>query len=134
MTKVEVTLQMCTFFKGVPSGLTLIQYKDPQSKSLSFKGIGVFNNGKLHDSPFLIIDCYGEGKLFSKMIDGRPADLSYSTTFHEDNAKQHVYSIKHKTRVSGCQIFSVQLNKEGLRNGFGKSWKEDGSIYEGYYD
>jgi hypothetical protein len=74
MIRVEVTLQMCTFYKGVPFGLTLIHYKDRKDKRLSFKGIGVFNNGKLHGTPFLFINGYDEGKLFSQMIDGRPAD------------------------------------------------------------
>lgn len=84
MTKIEVTLQLCTFYRGVSFGLTLIRYKDPQSKSLSFKGIGVFNKGKLHETSFVCIDDYGNGTLFSRMVDGRPALDSYCTWFYDD--------------------------------------------------
>ena len=84
MTKVEVTLQMCTLIRGVPFGLTIIRYKDPCSKSLSFKGIGVFNQGKLHETSFVFIDDYGNADLFSRMIDGRPAKNSYRTMFYND--------------------------------------------------
>ncbi len=134
MTKIEVTLQMCTFFKGVPFGLTIMRYKDPHSKSLSFKGIGVLNQGKLHETPFICIDDYGNANLFSRMIDGRPAEDSYCTWFYDSHAKQNVYSLKHQTRVSGCQYFSGQMNVEGKPHGFAKKWKEDGSIFCGYYD
>lgn len=41
MNKIEVTLEMCTFYKGVPFGLTLIKYYDVFSKTRSFKGIGI---------------------------------------------------------------------------------------------
>jgi hypothetical protein len=68
------------------------------------------------------------------MIDGRPAENSYMTCFYDDKAKQHVYSLKHKTRVSGCQYYSGQVNIQGQNHGFAKKWKEDGHIYEGFYD
>lgn len=122
---------MCTFYKGVLFGLTLINYKDPFSKTLSFKGIGVFNNGVLHDTPFLFINGYGDAKLFSRMIDGRPADKSYSTWFCEKKAKMHVYSLQNETLVSGCQFFSGQVNMHGERHGFAKKWSNNGSIYLG---
>jgi hypothetical protein len=61
MDQIEVNLEICTLFKGEPYGLAIIQYEDPQDKSLSFKGIGVFNNGKLHNAPFICYDGTGFG-------------------------------------------------------------------------
>ena len=45
MDKIEVTLEVCTLYKGIPYGLSLISFKDPNDKSSSFKGIGFFNEG-----------------------------------------------------------------------------------------
>ena len=74
MDKVEVTLEMCTLYKGVPYGLALIKHSD-------FKGIGVFNDGKLTGAPFTCV-YGGYGYSFSKMENGRPADNSYYTNFY----------------------------------------------------
>lgn len=82
MNKIEATLQMCTLFKGVPCGLALIKYTNPNHNSLSFTGMGVFNEqGELHNSSFTCIRGGGSGWLFSKMMNGRPADNSYVTLF-----------------------------------------------------
>ncbi len=40
---------------GVPYGPALIKYDDPNKESLSFKGLGVFDNGKLHFTTFTFI-------------------------------------------------------------------------------
>ena len=53
---VKVILEMCTTYKGVPYGPALINYKDPNIKWQSFRGIGLFNEGKLHMTPFMCID------------------------------------------------------------------------------
>jgi hypothetical protein len=53
---VKVILEICTTYKGVPYGPALINYKDPDLKSCSFRGIGVFNEGKLHMTTFTLID------------------------------------------------------------------------------
>jgi len=45
MKKIEVTLEICTLYKGIPYGLSLISYKDPYNDFFSFKGIGSFNQG-----------------------------------------------------------------------------------------
>ncbi len=45
MDKVEVTLEICTLSKGIPYGLSLISYNNPKNGYLSFKGIGIFNEG-----------------------------------------------------------------------------------------
>jgi hypothetical protein len=50
--KVKVNLEICTTFKGVPYGPALISYKDLNNNSLSFKGVGFFNEGKLQMTPF----------------------------------------------------------------------------------
>ena len=52
IVNVKVNLEMCTTYKGIPYGPALIDYKDPKFQHLSFKGIGVFNDGKLHNTPF----------------------------------------------------------------------------------
>jgi hypothetical protein len=46
---------MCILYKGKPNGLAHIQYTDPKSKWLSFEGIGVFTDGKLHMGPSTFI-------------------------------------------------------------------------------
>ena len=43
MLQIEVNLEMCTVYKGVPYGLAIIKYSHPDYACLSFKGIGVFN-------------------------------------------------------------------------------------------
>ena len=53
---VKVILEMCTTYKGVPYGPALINYKDPDNKTPSFRGIGIFNEGKLHMTSFMCID------------------------------------------------------------------------------
>ena len=96
-----VTLEMCTLFKGVPSGLALIQYEDPDDIGDSFKGVGIFNDGILTNAPFTCVNGYGYRYSFSKMQNGRPGDNSYCTFFNENGYKQPVHSLKEKTNVSG---------------------------------
>lgn len=79
MRWIEATLEICTLFKGVPYGLALISYNHPNDKSLSFRGVGVFNDGKLHNTAFTCFKGDGSGRSFSRMINGRPADGSYYT-------------------------------------------------------
>ena len=75
MEKVEVTLEICTLYKGVPYGLALIKHS-------TFKGIGIFNDGKLTGAPFTCVNRNRWGLSFSKMENGRPADNSYYTEFY----------------------------------------------------
>jgi hypothetical protein len=65
MYKCEVTLKLCTVLKGVPYGPAYIEYTDPDNKSLSFDGVGVFTEGRLHLGPFTAIDGNGNGFSFS---------------------------------------------------------------------
>ncbi len=46
---------MCTVYKGVPYGPALIKYLDPDDEYFSFLGLGIFNHGKLHLTPFTYI-------------------------------------------------------------------------------
>jgi hypothetical protein len=101
MEKIEVTLEICTVHNGVPYGLSIIQYIDPFDKWYSFKGIGVFNEGKLNSAPSIFVDENGFGYLFSKMENGRPANNSHLTVFNNNGYKRHVQSLKEKTDVSG---------------------------------
>ncbi len=74
-----MTLEICTFYKGIPHGIALINYTEPGNIYDSFRGVGVFQNGKLHDAPFVCFTGDGEPFSFSKMENGRPADGSYHT-------------------------------------------------------
>ena len=67
MTQVNVTLEFCTLYKGVPHGIALIKYKDPESKHDSFRGVGIFHHGELHNAPFSCLDGDGWPYSFSKM-------------------------------------------------------------------
>jgi hypothetical protein len=96
-----VTLEMCTFFKGLPHGIALIAYTDPNSKGRSFRGVGVFVHGQLNNAPFTWVDGDGDGLSFSKMQNGRPADGSYWTYFYGNGATQYVHSLQNKTDVTG---------------------------------
>ncbi len=82
-----MTLEICILWKGVPHGLALILFKDPKGDhNKSFRGIGVFDQGQLHNTPFLFILNYGSEKeygcLHSKLENGRPIDKSFETLFH----------------------------------------------------
>jgi hypothetical protein len=57
--KINVILEMCTTYMGVPYGPALINYKARNAEYFSFKGIGFFNKGKLHMSPFTCISGNG---------------------------------------------------------------------------
>jgi hypothetical protein len=61
MEKILVTVEMCVILNGVPHGLAKFKYVDPKNKSLSFSGVGFFNQGTLHNSPFTCITKDGEG-------------------------------------------------------------------------
>jgi hypothetical protein len=63
--KYEVTLKLCTLLKGVPYGPAHIEYTHPSNKALSFDGVGVFTEGRLHKGPFTAIDGNGWGYSYS---------------------------------------------------------------------
>ncbi len=65
--KFEVTLKLCTLYKGVPYGPAYIQYNhsDPDQKWLSFEGVGIFTEGKLHMGPFTAFNGDGYGFSYS---------------------------------------------------------------------
>ena len=133
MSQIEVTLSMCTLYKGVPHGLAAIQYEDPDDDELSFKGVCVFNHGQLHNTPFMCLRGDGLGFSFSNIQNGRPADASYHTEFDKDGVTQYVDSKETETDVSGWQNYSGQVDKERRYNGLGKMWYTDGDIYIGQW-
>lgn len=92
---------MCTLYKGVPHGIALINYTDPMLKGYSFRGVGVFHHGHLHNAPFTYLNGDGFSGSFSKMYEGRPADASYTTYFYRNDETQHVDSLKAKIDVGG---------------------------------
>ena len=134
MDQIEVLLEICTTLYGVPVGLALINYKNLSDKYKSFKGMGIFNEGKLHNGSFTCINGFGRGYLYSKMLHGRPADNSYVTYFYKPGEKQPVNSIDVRVDVSGWQYFSGQIDKENRNNGKGKIWSGDGSVFIGEYN
>ena len=101
MDQIEATLQICTLYNGVPHGLAVIQYTDPEDKFYSFVGVGVFNHGQLHNAPFSCVDDNGIGVSLSKMQNGRPEDGSCYTYFYRNGSTQPVDSLEAKTDVSG---------------------------------
>jgi len=92
---------MCTLYKGLPHGIALIAYTDPESKALSFRGVGVFVHGQLNNAPFTWVNGNGNGRSLSKMQNGRPADGSYETYFYGDGETQYVHSLQEETDVTG---------------------------------
>jgi hypothetical protein len=80
---------MCTLYNNVPIGPAFIEYHSDEVPSKRFDGIGIFTHGKLHMTPFL---CRmgdgddgkkGKRRLYSHMIDGRPAEKHFATYFFE---------------------------------------------------
>jgi spermidine/putrescine-binding protein len=94
MQNIEVTLEICTIYKGTPYGLAIIKYSHPDNNFLSFKGVGVFNQGKLTNSSFSYIGGDGFGYSYTKMENGRPVENSYATFFNPKGYKQNVFSTK----------------------------------------
>ncbi len=101
MKQISVTLEMCTVYKGVPHGIAIINYTDPKSEWDSFRGVGVFHHGQLHNAPFSFIEGDRWAYSFSKMHNGRPVDASYLTQFYPDGYTDHVDSLKEETHVGG---------------------------------
>ncbi len=94
MVQIKVTLEICTVYKSIPYGLAIIKYSHPDDTSLSFRGIGLFDNGKLSYSSFTCLTGDEVGKMFTKMENGRPVDNSYATSFSSKGVKKYVYSLK----------------------------------------
>ena len=134
MIEIEVTLSICTLWKGVPHGLASIQYEDPYMKYYTFVGVGMFNHGKLHNSSFTCLSGDSTGMTLSKMENGRPADGSYHTFFNGEGKTHNVDSLEARTDVSGQQKYSGQVDKQKRWNGLGKWWKDDGNIYIGGFE
>ena len=61
MEKILVNVEMGILLNGVPHGPAFIKYNDPKNKNLSFSGVGIFNQGTLHNAPFICIDKEGMG-------------------------------------------------------------------------
>ena len=101
MEQISVTLEMCTVYKGVPHGIAVINYTDPKGKESSFRGVGVFHHGQLHNAPFSCLRGDTYPLSISKMHKGRPADASYHTQFYEDGARRYVDSLEEETHVGG---------------------------------
>jgi hypothetical protein len=71
-------------YKGVPHGIAIIQYTDPNVKWRSFRGASVFINGILHNTPFSCVNGDGIRSSYAMMQNGRPADGSFRTVFYND--------------------------------------------------
>ncbi len=40
MEKITVILEICTIYKGVPCGIAIIRYQNPDDRYVSFRGVG----------------------------------------------------------------------------------------------
>ena len=60
MKQISVTLEMCTVYKGVPHGIAIINYTNPEDEGGSFRGVGAFHHGQLHNSPFICLKRDGQ--------------------------------------------------------------------------
>lgn len=134
MDQITVNLEICTLYKGVPYGLALIKYEDQDDEEKSFKGLGIFNDGQLHNGPFTCFRGNGVGRSIIHMLYGRPADGSYFTDFDTDQKMQYVDSLQYKTDVKDWQFGSGQINKEMFYHGLAKHWNADGSILIGHHN
>jgi hypothetical protein len=76
MEQITVTLELCTLYNGLPHGIAVISHSN-ENEYDSFRGLGVFVHGKLHNAPFTCVDGSGSGISCSNMQNGRPADGSY---------------------------------------------------------
>ena len=101
MDQIIVTVEICTLYKGVPNGMAVINYTDPESFKLSFRGVGIFQHGQLHNSPFNCLPGDNWPYSFTKMLNGRPADASYWTQFYYDGKTDTVDSLEEDTQVGG---------------------------------
>ena len=93
-----MTVEMCTLYKGLPHGIALIAYTDPdpKKKRYSFRGVGVFVHGQLNNAPFTWVDGDGDTYSLSKMQNERPADGSFHACFYSEGRKQNVDSLDTK--------------------------------------
>lgn len=98
----EMTLKMCTLYKGRPYGPAFIKFVHRHIKDLSFEGVGIFTNGKLDQGPFFCVDGEGIAASYSLMLDGRPADEHYATYFFGKKSVFEVNSRSNDTDVSFC--------------------------------
>ena len=73
---------MTTLNQGKPYGPALISYTHPGDEYLSFDGVGIFTDGKLHGGPFTFIRGNKVPQSFVSMKDGRPEDGQYGTKFN----------------------------------------------------
>ena len=106
-------MKLCTLYEGVPYGPAIIHYTDEDSKDLSFEGVGVFNDGKLHDGPFTCLKGDGYSRSYTLMKDGRPLEGKFGSYFNRQGEKEHVDSLTEERDVSGWQYYSGQFNKNG---------------------
>ncbi len=127
-----MTLSKCTLYKGVPYGLAHISFKHPTLDVLTFEGMGVFTDGKLHMGPFTCQQGDGIRCSYSLMIDGRPADSSFYTIFLPNGYTRYVESLKTSTDVSGYQFISSRV-QQALSHGEGKQWLTKGRMFIGDY-
>ena len=80
MDKIIVILITYTLYNKIPYGPALFHFKG-NKKFESFKALGVFNDGKLHNAPLLCITSDGYAYSFMNMMNGRPEENSWYTKF-----------------------------------------------------
>ena len=63
-----MSFSICTLLKGVPHGPAVFECKDWYGNC--FTGVGVFNHGQIHNTPFTCIGA-GFNKTYSNMKNGK---------------------------------------------------------------
>jgi hypothetical protein len=98
-----VKLELCTLYKGLPYGLAIMSYTDPDLERLSFRGVGVFKKGKLQQGPFTFIRGDGYGRSFTRMInrDAIPGTDNYNLTYFLPKNSKRTDSWGDETDISG---------------------------------
>ena len=61
----DVTLKMCTLYKGIPYGPAHLVLSIPGFKFYSFDGVGLFTDGELHGGPFTCVDGNGHSRSYT---------------------------------------------------------------------
>ncbi len=132
--EIEVILELCTTHKGIPYGPALITYRHAYDASQwwSFRGVGVFTEGKLHNSPFLAKRGDGRIHQIMTMINGRPQDNGQVAYFYGDRWKDpRNPGCRKKEGVPWLCYYLGQIDKSFKREGSARCILTDGSVFIG---
>ncbi len=131
--EIKVTLELCTVYKNVPYGLAIINYKNADSSWESFKGVAIFNKGKLEMTQFLCINGNGWRNQIMNMKDGRTQQNGLAAVFISNLEERNTTSLTKKDKVHGFCCYLGALDNNFIANGYGKSLLIKGRVFIGNY-